>query len=51
MKISEFLGCGHDKTFCEEIVRLTTVANMRNVEQGEKTSEINQLLWKKMPWA
>ena len=41
-KISDFLKCHHNKRFCDEVVRLVNMENMRSVEQQRKTRFENE---------
>ena len=46
IKISEFLNYKYDEAFCEEVVRLTSVENMKKLEQ-ERPSHFTGIPWKK----
>ena len=46
MKISEFLGYKRDAAFCEEVVRMTSIENMKKLEQ-ERLLEFNAMYWRK----
>ena len=46
IKISTFLSYKYDRAFCEEVVRLTSIENMRKVEQ-ERPCDFTGIPWKK----
>ena len=45
-KVSSFLGCSHSRAFCEEVVRLTSVENMKHVEQQMMDVNGSRDIWK-----